>query len=123
MATGGRVVHHLKAYAPNARNAIVFAGFQAMGTRGAALVGGAREVRIHGGWVSVRAEVVQIDGFSAHADRNGLLGWLGCAPHAASRGVPEPREPVAADTLRQAIEERHRVPCVVAEHLDTRALA
>jgi metallo-beta-lactamase family protein len=43
MATGGRVVHHLQAHAPDARNAIVFAGFQAAGTRGAALVGGATQ--------------------------------------------------------------------------------
>ena len=123
MATGGRVVHHLKAYAPDARNAIVFAGFQAMGTRGAALVGGAREVRIHGGWVSVRAEVVQLDGFSAHADRNGLLGWLGGLSTPPREVFLNHGEPVAADALRQAIEERYRVPCVVAEHLDTRAIA
>ena len=55
MATGGRVVHHLKAYAPDPRNAIVLAGYQSMGTRGAALAAGAQEVRIHGAWVPVRA--------------------------------------------------------------------
>ncbi|PTT91965.1 MBL fold metallo-hydrolase, partial [Pelomonas sp. HMWF004] len=80
MATGGRVVHHLKAYAPDARNAIVFAGYQAAGTRGAALLGGATEIRMHGQWVPVRAEVANVTGLSAHADRNDLLAWLGASP-------------------------------------------
>jgi metallo-beta-lactamase family protein len=117
MATGGRVVHHLKAYAPDARHAIVFAGYQAMGTRGAALVGGAREVRLHGAWVPVRAEVVQLDGFSAHADREGLLAWLGALPAPPRHVWLNHGEPVPADSLRQAIEERVRWPCAVVEHL------
>lgn len=76
MATGGRVVHHLKAFAPDPKNMILFAGFQAAGTRGASLVGGAQWIRIHGEDVPVRAEVVNIDAFSAHADREELIGWL-----------------------------------------------
>ncbi|HUP10119.1 MAG TPA: MBL fold metallo-hydrolase [Caldimonas sp.] len=115
MATGGRVVHHLKAYAPDARHAIVFAGYQAMGTRGAALVGGAKEIRIHGGWIPVRAEVVRLDGFSAHADREGLLRWIGALPQAPRQVWLNHGEPVAADVLRQAIEERHGWACTVAE--------
>jgi metallo-beta-lactamase family protein len=118
MATGGRVVHHLKAFAPQARNAIVFAGYQAAGTRGAALTGGAREVRIHGEWIPVKAEVVRLDGLSAHADRGGLLRWIGALPRAPRHVYITHGEPEAADALRQAIEERHRWPCSVPEYLE-----
>ncbi|MBS0448843.1 MAG: MBL fold metallo-hydrolase [Proteobacteria bacterium] len=118
MATGGRVVHHLKAYAPDPRNTIVFAGYQAAGTRGAALVGGARQVRIHGAWVPVRAEVVNLGGLSAHADRAELLDWIGALPRAPRRVYATHGEPEAADALRQAIEEHHRWPSEVPEYLE-----
>jgi metallo-beta-lactamase family protein len=76
MATGGRVLHHLRAFAPEPRNSILFAGYQAGGTRGAALVGGAHSVRIHGIDVPVRAEVLARDTLSAHADGDEILEWL-----------------------------------------------
>lgn len=117
MATGGRVVHHLKAFAPDHRNTILLAGYQAAGTRGAALAGGAREIKIHGGYVPVRAEVVSLGSMSAHADRNELLAWLGRLPRAPRRVFVTHGEPVAADTLRRAIDEKHRWPCTVAEHM------
>ena len=65
MATGGRVLHHLKHYAPDPRNTILFAGFQAGGTRGASMVGGADSIKIHGDYVPVRAEVKNLDMLSA----------------------------------------------------------
>jgi metallo-beta-lactamase family protein len=117
MATGGRVLHHLKAFAPDPRNTILFAGYQAAGTRGAAIVGGARTVKIHGQHVPIRAEVVQIDTLSAHADRDELLAWVGSLPAAPQRIFVTHGEAVAADTLRQAIEERHGWPCTVPEYL------
>lgn len=119
MASGGRVLHHLKAFAPDNRNSILFAGFQAAGTRGAAMVGGARTVKIHGQQVPIRAEVAQIDSLSAHADRNELLGWIGALPSAPQRVFVTHGEPVAADSLRQAIEERHHWPCSVPEYRDS----
>ena len=118
MASGGRVLHHLKAFAPDPRNSIVFAGFQAAGTRGAAIVGGARTVKIHGQQVPIRAEVAKLDSLSAHADRDGLLAWIGALPSAPQRVLVTHGEPVAADALRQAIEERHRWPCSVPEYRD-----
>jgi metallo-beta-lactamase family protein len=117
MATGGRVVHHLKAMAPDPRNAIVLAGFQAAGTRGAALAQGATQLKIHGEWIPVRAEVVRLDGWSAHADRDGLLKWLSALSRAPRHVYVTHGEPEAADALRQAIEERHRWPCSVPEYL------
>ena len=118
MASGGRVLHHLKAFAPDARNSILFAGYQAAGTRGAAIVGGAATVKIHGQQVPVRAEVTQIDSLSAHADRDELLAWIGALPAAPQRVFVTHGEPVPADALRQAIEERHRWPCTVPEYRD-----
>jgi metallo-beta-lactamase family protein len=117
MATGGRVVHHLKAFAPDRRNTILLAGYQAAGTRGAALAGGAREIKIHGEYVPVRAEVVNLGSLSAHADRSELLAWLGRLPRAPRRVFVTHGEPVAADRLRLGIEEAHGWPCTVAEHL------
>ena len=122
MATGGRVVHHLKAYAPDPRNAIVFAGFQAAGTRGSSIVGGAMDVKIHGEWIPVRAEVARLDGLSAHADREDLLAWIAALPRAPRHIYVTHGEPEAADVLRQAIEERHRWPCSVPDYLETATL-
>ena len=115
MASGGRVVHHLKAFAPDRRNTIVLAGFQAAGTRGAALAAGANEIKIHGAYVPVRAEVVQLEALSAHADRDGLLDWLGALPKPPRRVFVTHGEPVAADAMRLAIEESRRWNVVVPE--------
>jgi len=122
MATGGRVVHHLKAFAPDRRNTILLAGYQAAGTRGAALAAGAREVKIHGEHVPVRAEVVSLGSLSAHADRGELLRWIGRSPRPPQRVFVTHGEPVAADSLRQAIEEQYGWPCTVPEHLQAVAL-
>ena len=119
MATGGRVVHHLEAYAPDPRNAVVFAGYQAMGTRGAAMVGGAREIRIHGRWIPVRAEVVSIEGLSAHADRDELLAWLDALPLPPRHVYVTHGEPEAADSLRQAISEKHGWACTVPDYQES----
>lgn len=121
MATGGRVLHHLKAYAPLARNTILFAGFQAAGTRGAALLGGAEAIKIHGAYVPVRAEVVNLDTLSAHADRDQLLAWVGALPGPRQVFVTH-GEPVAADALRLAIEERHGWPTSVPIYRESREL-
>lgn len=119
MATGGRVVHHLKAYAPDRRNTILLAGYQAAGTRGAALAGGAMQIKMHGEYVPVRAEVVSLGSLSAHADREELLEWAGAMPHAPKQAFIVHGEPVAADRLRLALEERLRWNCRVAEHRDS----
>lgn len=76
MATGGRVLHHIKAFGGDPRNTILFAGFQAPGSRGRSLVDGAREVKIHGHWIDIRAEIADLTSLSAHADSDQLLRWL-----------------------------------------------
>ncbi len=122
MLTGGRVLHHVMAFGPDARNAIVLAGFQAGGTRGARLAAGERSVRIFGRDVAINAEVVNLEGLSAHADRDGLLGWV-------RRAVRPPRmvycthgEPDAADALRYDLERRLGIAARVPEHMETVSL-
>lgn len=115
MATGGRVVHHLKAFAPDRRNTILLAGYQAAGTRGALLAGGASEVKIHGEYVKVRAEVVSLGSLSAHADRHELLRWMGKLPSPPRQVFVTHGEPAAADSLRLAIEDTHGFSCSVPE--------
>jgi metallo-beta-lactamase family protein len=81
MATGGRVLHHLRAMLPRAEHSVVLVGYQAVATRGRDLLEGARAVKIHGEYVPVRAEVVDLTGFSVHADADELLAWVAAAPH------------------------------------------
>lgn len=116
MMTGGRVLHHFKRLAPDPKNIVLIAGFQAPGTRGAALLSGAESIKMHGGYVPVRARVEYVASFSAHADCDGLLGWLASAQTKPKKVVLVHGEPVAADVLRRSIEERLHLPCVVAQH-------
>jgi metallo-beta-lactamase family protein len=119
MATGGRVIHHLKVFAPDHRNTILFAGFQAPGTRGQAMVDGAESIRIHGGDVAVRADVRVIDGLSAHADHNEILHWLATFRKPPVETFLTHGEPLASDNLRRAIQDRFAWSCRVPEHMET----
>ncbi len=105
MATGGRVLHHLKALAPHPRNHIVFPGFQVSGTRGAKLVEGAREVKVFGEYVAVKAQVSHLEGFSGHADADELMAWLRGFEHAPRQTFVVHGEPAASDTLRLRIAD------------------
>jgi metallo-beta-lactamase family protein len=118
MATGGRILHHLKNYGPDSRNTIVLAGFQAGGTRGAALRDGAKELKIHGRFVAIRAEVVSLDMFSAHADRDELMRWLGGFEAAPRKTFVVHGEPDSSDTFRRSIQEKLGWAARVPEHLE-----
>ncbi len=101
MATGGRILHHLRRRLPDPRTIVLLAGFQAAGTRGRSLADGATEVRIHGENVPVRARVVVLDGLSAHADRNELRRWCAGFRRRPRRtwvvhGEPQPADRLAA---------------------------
>lgn len=115
MATGGRVLHHLKSLAPDPRNTILLAGFQAPGTRGDALARGVDTIKLHGIRVPVRAPVHQLDILSAHADQPALLEWLSKCDHAPRRIFVTHGEPVPADTIRQHAEERLGFPACVPD--------
>ena len=116
MATGGRVLHHLKSYAPDAKNTILFAGFQAGGTRGAAMVGGVDSIKIHGEYVPVRAEVKNLEMLSAHADVDEILRWLKCFKKPPRTTFITHGQASASDALRHRIEEELGWTCVVPDH-------
>ncbi|MDR4181147.1 MBL fold metallo-hydrolase, partial [Bacillus thuringiensis] len=103
-ATGGRVLHHLKNFGGGKRNAILMSGFQAAGTRGAALLAGQRALRVHGREVAIRASVEQIQNLSAHADANELMTWLRGFTRPPQQTFIVHGEPAASDALRQRIE-------------------
>lgn len=104
MATGGRVVRHLQQLLPDPRNTVVVVGFAAAGTRARDLVDGARVLKMYGGYVPVRARVVNVPAFSAHADADEILGWLRCgaAPHTTYLVHGEPD---GAAALRDRIDD------------------
>lgn len=104
MATGGRILHHLMNHLGDRRCSVVFAGFQAGGTRGARLVAGERSIRIFGQDVAVNAEVVSIPGMSAHADAAQIIQWLGTLSHAPQHIYITHGEHDAADALRRRIQ-------------------
>ena len=116
MATGGRILFHLKEYARHPKNTILFAGFQAGGTRGAHMLEGVQQIKIHGRYHPVRAEVANLHMLSAHADRNEILTWLAGFNAPPKETFIVHGEPDAADSLRHRIEEQKGWRVTVAEH-------
>ncbi|MBV1776940.1 MBL fold metallo-hydrolase [Burkholderiaceae bacterium DAT-1] len=122
MATGGRVLHHLQAFAPNPNNAIVFSGFQAGGTRGAAIAGGAKTVRIYGEEIPINARVETLHNVSAHSDANETLAWLKHFNAAPRHTYVVHGEPDAADCLRRRIGQELGWAVSVPEYLQKEVL-
>ncbi len=106
MLTGGRILHHLKWRLPDARNIVLFVGYQAAGTRGRALLEGARSVRIHGQDIPVRAQVARIDALSGHADQEELIRWLGGFAQPPAQVYLVHGEPAAGLELQRQIHQR-----------------
>ena len=104
MATGGRILHHLAAFAPDPRNAIVLTGYQAPGTRGRSIVAGEPQVRIHGEWVPINARVANLKMMSAHADADELIRWASEFAAPPKRVFVVHGEAQAADTLRRRLD-------------------
>jgi metallo-beta-lactamase family protein len=108
MATGGRVLHHLRRFLPGEDNTVLLVGFQAAGTRGRTLADGGEEVKIFGSYVPVRAEVCSIQSLSAHADWLELVKWLEHSKIAPRHTFVTHGEPAAADAFRRRLEEHFR---------------
>ena len=119
MVSGGRVLHHLVQRLPDARNAIILAGFQAEGTRGRALQEGAKSLNIFGQVVPVGAEIVEMGQFSAHAGKSELLRWLTALPSPPKQTYLTHGEPEAAQALQGSIQEKFKWKAAVARYLDT----
>lgn len=122
MATGGRVLHHLKRVLPDARNTVLFAGYQAEGTRGRLMKDGAQFTRIHGEEVVVKATIESLDSVSAHADSNEIMRWLKGVTHAPSQLILVHGEPVPMDTLKARVEKELRWTVKTPNHRETIAL-
>ncbi|MCP4226830.1 MAG: hypothetical protein GY773_26105 [Actinomycetia bacterium] len=106
MATGGRVLHHLKRELPNPASAVALVGYQAGGTRGQRLLAGEEEIKIHGEWWPVRARVASVPAFSVHADRSELLDWLASAPTPPDQVIAVHGDPEAMDSFEEVVSER-----------------
>lgn len=106
MLTGGRVLHHLKAFAPNPENIILLAGFQSAGTRGWSLLNGSKDLKVHGMYVDVNCKVIPSDSFSAHADRTGLINWLRSAENKPQKVFLVHGEGAASDEIRVRIQDK-----------------
>mgnify|MGYP002777777446 CR=1 FL=1 len=115
MATGGRILHHLRRFLADDRNIVLFVGYQAAGTRGRALVEGTDELKIHGQYVKVKARVVQVEGLSAHADYAELIEWLGPAKLAPKTVFVTHGEPAAADAFRRRLRDAFGWQAVVPD--------
>ncbi|MEW1805500.1 MBL fold metallo-hydrolase [Arthrobacter sp. SLBN-53] len=122
MLTGGRILHHLAAYGPDRRNAIILSGYQAGGTRGASLAAGEKHLRIYGQDIDIEAEVIQMEGLSAHADSNELIQWMKTAARAPAMTYVTHGEPDASDALRARIKRQLGWRARVPEHLETISL-
>jgi len=122
MATGGRVLHHLKHRLPNADTTVLFAGYQAEGTRGRSLQDGAKEIKLLGEVVPVRAKIKVFDGFSAHADQGEILRWLGTFKKAPQMTYIVHGEPPAAAALADVIRAQLKWKVEVARHQQKVAL-
>jgi metallo-beta-lactamase family protein len=116
MATGGRVLHHLKAGLPDGRNTVLFVGYQAAGTRGRNLVDGHKTVKIHGQVVPVNAHIELIDSMSAHADSQEILRWLGGFTKAPQTTFLVHGEPAAMEALGASIKQRLGWTTKMPEH-------
>jgi metallo-beta-lactamase family protein len=103
MATGGRIIHLIKAFGPEAKNTILFTGHQAEGTRGAKLLAGERETKMFGSWVPIRAEVASLPELSAHADAGDIMRWLGGLKRPPRRTFIVHGEAAASEALRVRI--------------------
>lgn len=106
MATGGRILHHLRQRLPDERNTVMFVGFQAYGTRGRRLVDGEKELKMFGEFIPVRARIESLENLSAHGDWREILRWLSGFKSAPKRVFLVHGEPNAAASLKQKIEER-----------------
>ncbi len=123
MATGGRILHHLKHFLRNPRNTILFTGFQAGGTRGDRLLKGEKEIKIHGDFYPVHARIENLSSLSAHADYEGILTWLRNFKRPPKRTFITHGEPQAALSLKEKIEEQLGWDVVVPEYLESQDLS
>ena len=119
MATGGRVLHHLAQRLPDPRNTVLLVGYQAEGTKGRALQDGAKFIRLFNQQVPVRAQVVSMGQLSAHAGKSELLRWLSGLTAPPRQTFLVHGEPVALNSLRDAVTAQFKWPVTIPAYLQT----
>lgn len=117
MATGGRILHHLRRRLPDDRNTVIFVGYQSEGTRGRRLLDGEKEVKIFGEFVPVRAKIERLENLSAHADSREILRWLGGFKRAPEKIFLVHGEPDAQEALKNKIVEKFGWQVEIPEYL------
>lgn len=115
MCDAGRIKHHLKHNLWRQDSAVVFVGFQARGTLGRAIVDGAKKVRIFGEEILVNARIEMIEGFSGHADRDGLLGWIAAMAQKPRQIMLVHGEPEVIARFEQSIQQQFGIATHIAE--------
>lgn len=123
MATGGRVLFHIRTYGPNPKNTILFTGYQAEGTRGDRLMKGEETIKIHGEMIPIKAEVTFLSNTSAHADYSEILQWLGHFKKAPKKTFITHGEYNAAYSLKEKIQSQFGWPCLVPSYLQRENLS
>jgi len=123
MLEGGRVLHHIKQFAPDPKNTIIFAGFQAAGTRGYDMINGKKTIKAFGEPVEINAEIKVLNNMSAHADYDEILDWLAHFNHYPRKVFITHGEPDAALSLKEKIESKYGWSCVIPEYMQTETLA
>lgn len=123
MATGGRILHHLKAFLPDHRNTVLFTGYQATGTRGDRLVKGETAVKMYGSWVPVRAEIQNLNNMSAHADSDEIIAWLKKFTHPPKKVFLTHGEISAEEALQLRINTELGWTCEIPKYLQTENLS
>lgn len=118
MIAGGRVLHHIRHFAPNPNNIILLVGYQAEGTRGAQLLAGRRHLKVFGETVPIAAQVIELGNMSAHADYQEILSWLSHFQSPPRKTFITHGEPESADALKLQIENALGWECVVPDYLD-----
>ncbi len=114
MITGGRILHHLEAHISDPKTMVILPGFQAPGTRGHSLANRASEVKFFGKYHAVKAEIIQLHGLSAHADREEMVEWIKKSDQLPGRIVLNHGEPHSSDCLRVKLEHEFNIPVRVA---------
>lgn len=122
MVTGGRVLHHIKAFAADPKNTILFTGYQAEGTRGRRILDGEKNVKMLGELVPIKAEVAELKNISAHADSVEIVQWLRHFKRAPKKVFITHGEPESALGLKQKIENELHWNCVIPSYLQREKL-
>lgn len=115
MCTGGRILHHLEQRLPDARNVVIFAGYQAEATLGRYLLNGGKDPRIHGDYIHSRAEITEVSQFSAHSDRTEMIRWLSGFEAPPKRLFLIHGEPAAAQSFSESAQQQLHWPVAIPQ--------